>query len=86
VDREPNTQQYSAARTSLISRLTAQKCEWCGTSGIPLEIHHVRKLKDLKRKRKWERTMIARRRKTLALSATGHGNECHKKLHAGLLD
>ncbi|KRE28948.1 reverse transcriptase/maturase family protein [Paenibacillus sp. Soil522] len=86
VDLEPNTHQYVSARTSLISRLAASVCDWCGTTDIPLEIHHVRKLKDLKGRKSWERAMIARNRKTMALCANGHGNECHKKLHAGLLD
>lgn len=86
IDLEPNTHQYVSARTSLIKRLKASVCEWCGTTGVPLEIHHVRKLKDLKGKKNWEITMIERKRKTIALCANGHGNECHKKLHMGLLD
>lgn len=85
VDTKMNTAMYSG-RTSLIERLTAEKCEWCGATKIPLEIHHVRKLKDLKGKKTWEKVMISRNRKTIALCATGHGNDCHRKLHAGLLD
>lgn len=46
-----------------------------------LSIHHVRKLKDLSGKVEWERHMIARKRKTLALC-----HDCHVKLHAGKLD
>lgn len=67
--------------TSLIQRLRAERCEWCGAEGVKLEIHHVRKLKDLKGKVEWERRMIARKRKTMALCL-----ECHKKLHAGKLN
>jgi len=67
--------------TSLIQRLQAKVCENCGATDIQLEAHHVRKLKNLKGKKAWERQMIARRRKTLMLCS-----ECHKKLHAGKLD
>ena len=34
-------------RNSLIKRLQAKQCEWCGAENVPLEIHHIRKLKDL---------------------------------------
>lgn len=66
---------------SLIARLKAQKCEYCGAEHVPLEIHHVRKLKDLKGKEPWERMMIGRKRKTLALC-----EPCHDLLHAGKLN
>ncbi|MHA2896503.1 HNH endonuclease, partial [Bacillus cereus] len=85
-DNFPNSTQFRLARNSLIERLQAEKCEWCGKENVPLEIHHVRKLKDLKGKRLWEKRMIERNRKTLALCARGHGNNCHMKLHAGNLD
>lgn len=68
------------SNTSLIERLENNTCELCGKTG-EIEMHHVRKLKDLKGKAEWERQMIARRRKTLALCL-----ECHDKLHAGKLD
>lgn len=67
--------------TSLIDRLKANKCEICGKENTSIEIHHVRKLKDLKGKNYWEKLMIARKRKTLALCL-----ECHRKLHSGKLD
>ncbi|WP_416207966.1 hypothetical protein [Bacillus thuringiensis] len=54
----------------------ANKCEWCGIQDIPTEIHHIRKLKDLKGKKAWEKFMIARKRKTMALCL-----ECHNNLH-----
>ena len=68
-------------RTSLIQRLEANKCELCGAENVPIEIHHVRKLKDLQGKKIWEKFMIARRRKTLALC-----HKCHVDLHNGRLD
>lgn len=59
IDLHPNTFIYSG-RSEL---LKAKKCEWCGAEDIAMEIHHVRKLKDLKGKKKWEFTMIAKKRK-----------------------
>ena len=66
---------------SLIKRLKANKCEWCGAENMPLEMHHIRKLKDLKGRKQWEIAMIGRKRKTMALCVN-----CHDKLHAGKLD
>ena len=66
---------------SLIKRLKANKCEWCGAENVPLEMHHIRKLKDLKGRKQWEIAMIGRKRKTMALCVN-----CHDKLHAGKLD
>lgn len=80
VDVIPQTVKYSS-KTSLMARLSAGKCELCGKENVDIEIHHVRKLKDLKGKDYWERFMIARNRKTLALCT-----ECHDKLHAGKLN
>jgi hypothetical protein len=67
--------------TGLVDRLKGNVCEWCGAETKDIEIHHVRKLKDLSGKAEWERQMIARRRKTLALC-----HSCHVKLHNGKLD
>ena len=80
VDVIPNTVKYSST-TSLRDRLSARQCELCGRTGVDIEIHHVRKLKDLQGKNYWERFMIARNRKTLALCI-----DCHKKLHNGKLN
>jgi hypothetical protein len=66
---------------SLIKRLQAYKCEWCGKENVPLEIHHVQKLKDLSGRKQWEIAMIGHKRKTMALCVN-----CHDKLHAGKLD
>lgn len=79
-DKIANCIKYFSS-TSLIDRLRAEKCEFCGKENTKIEIHHVRKLKDLKGKNFWETLMIARKRKTLALCL-----ECHKKLHCGKLD
>lgn len=79
VDLVPNTVKYSS-KTSLMDRLSARQCELCGRTDVDIEIHHIRKLKDLKGKTYWERFMIARNRKTLALC-----RDCHTLLHAGKL-
>lgn len=78
-DNIPNT-IIVTARTSLIDRLKAEQCESCGGSE-KLEMHHVRKLKDLKGKQPWEILMIARRRKTIAVCRS-----CHQKIHNGKMD
>lgn len=80
VDVIPKTVMYSS-RTSLMDRMSARQCELCGDTDCEIEIHHVRKLKDLKGKSYWERFMIARNRKTLALCFN-----CHRKLHNGKLN
>lgn len=73
-----------SSRTDLIQRLQANECEICG-SQENCEVHHVRKLADLKnrwrgRKEKpaWVTTMIAMQRKTLVVCA-----KCHVAIHTG---
>ncbi len=70
---------YSAeiGRTSLTDRLKAEVCELCGSTG-PLQMHHIHKMKDLKGKQEWEKRMIGRRRKTIALCV-----KCHRLRHQG---
>ncbi len=71
-------------RSDLVQRLQANKCELCGSTQN-CEVHHVRKLKDLKQrwagrrtKPKWVERMIAMRRKTLVVC-----HDCHRKIHNG---
>ncbi|WCK57282.1 reverse transcriptase domain-containing protein (plasmid) [Aneurinibacillus sp. Ricciae_BoGa-3] len=80
VDIEPNTLKYNG-RNSLITRLLANHGEWCGRDNVALEIHHVKKLKNLKGKKAWEKFMISRNRKTMAMCF-----DCHHDLHNGKLD
>lgn len=68
-------------RNSRIKRLQANKCEWCGAENVPLEVHHVRRLKELSGKKQWEIAMIGCKRKTMALCI-----DCHDKLQAGNLE
>jgi group II intron reverse transcriptase/maturase len=73
-----------SSRTDLIQRLQANTCEVCGSTDR-CEVHHVRKLADLKnrwrgRKQKpaWVVRMIALQRKTLVACKS-----CHNAIHAG---
>ncbi len=68
-------------RTDLVRRLQADTCELCD-SQEDIEVHHIRKLADLKkpgRKEKpvWVKRMIALRRKTLVVCRS-----CHIAIHA----
>ena len=70
------------ARTELVQRLLADRCELCG-SRQNIQVHHVRALKDLEREGRtemprWAREMAARRRKTLLVC-----RKCHTDIHAG---
>ncbi|OXS55025.1 hypothetical protein B1A99_24920 [Cohnella sp. CIP 111063] len=89
VDVFPRSTKVQTVRSGIIKRLLAHKCELCGKedSGLTLEVHHVRKLKDLKKKYrgskeipKWVWLMSTRNRKTLVLC-----KGCHVNLHANRL-
>ena len=80
-DTSPTVKIYST-RSQLIDRLLNDTCELCETRGN-IEMHHVKKLKDLKKnggkeKLEWMKRMIAMRRKTLAVC-----HECHSSIHSG---
>ncbi len=74
-DLKPNTAMYRN-RNELGKRLLANQCEWCGTEQGQMEVHHIRKLADLKGKTRWERQMQERKRKTMVLC-----EKCHIELH-----
>jgi group II intron reverse transcriptase/maturase len=79
VDIIPNTIKYGDY-SELEKRLAANKCEACGTEEGKMEVHHIKKLKDLKNNKnltQFEKIMIARNRKTLVLCAKCH-NTHHK--------
>jgi hypothetical protein len=72
-------------RSEVIKRLLAQECELCGATD-KIEVHHIRKLADVKQKGRKERPewmlkMAARRRKTLVVC-----QECHHKIQYGRYD
>lgn len=61
---------------SLAIRLHTNKCELCGMDCDGLEMHQVRRLKDLNGEQEWGRIMLQRRRKTLAVCPS-----CHIEIH-----
>ncbi len=65
--------------SSLAARLKANRCELCGAQCSQLEMHQVKRLKDLKGTHEWERMMKERRRKTLAVCPSCH-DEIHKSM------
>ncbi len=74
-------------KTELVQRLLANQCELC-QSTEDIEVHHVHKLADIKRRYKgrkqppqWVVFMISRNRKTIVVC-----RECHRKVHAGAYD
>ena len=80
-DREPPVACFTLAKSELIQRFNASRCEYCETQTGPFEVHHVRGLKSIKSgKEVWQKIMIARNRKTLVLC-----KRCHRLLTAGKL-
>ena len=80
VDNDPA--DFTTERKELVKRLLADKCELCGSTEN-CEVHHIRKLADLKKqgrreKPAWVKTMAARRRKTLMVC-----RDCPEAIHAG---
>lgn len=65
----------------IATRLRSRRCEWCGNTDTDVEVHHVKKLSELKGEKLWEQVMLKKKRKTLVLC-----KECHQKLHQGFYD
>jgi group II intron reverse transcriptase/maturase len=79
-DQNPRT--FPFRRNELIKRLLVGKCELCQSTD-DCEVHHIRKLADLKKrigkeKPAWVQMMAARQRKTLIVC-----RHCHQAIHAG---
>ena len=79
-------QRHNTKQAEVVQRLVAGRCELCGASGVPLEVHHIRKLADIDRpgrrpKAKWEKLMSNLRRKTVVTCG-----ECHEAIHTGHYD
>ena len=66
-----------AKTNTLKQRVERHTCELCGKDCRNLEIHQVKKLKDLKGNAEWVLLMRKRRRKTLVVCP-----ECHKLIHS----
>jgi hypothetical protein len=78
----PLSLSIQAPRTELEQRLLADTCE-LRDSREHIQVHHVRALKDLRRKGqadrpRWVKLMAARQRKTLVVCRA-----CHHAIHAG---
>lgn len=76
--------QFVEMRSEIVTRLCANQCEICGVKE-ECEVHHARKLSDLKKrwqgrpeKPAWVKKMIALQRKTLVVCRV-----CHRKIHNG---
>jgi group II intron reverse transcriptase/maturase len=80
-------QKHHLGRSELVQRLLADACELCG-SQLDVEVHHVHKLADVKKKYHnhkakpdWAKFMMARNRKTVVVCRT-----CHRAIHHGQYD
>lgn len=76
VSELPQYTRYVKPNT-LKQRVERHTCELCGKDCRNLEIHQVKKLKDLKGNSEWEIIMRKRRRKTLVVCP-----DCHKQIHS----
>jgi group II intron reverse transcriptase/maturase len=79
---DDNPRNVWNAGTELLDRLLADACELCGSREY-VQVHHVRGLKDLRRKGRgekpeWVKAMASRQRKTLVVC-----RKCHQDIHAG---
>lgn len=77
---------HTGKRSEVVQRLLVEKCELCGVEGLPMEVHHIRKLADINRpgrrpKAAWEKIMSARKRKTLVVC-----QKCHEDITYGRYD
>ena len=89
IDRLPNLgprvdrwviPHFTKGRSDVMDRLRAKQCEYCGSADKPCEVHHSRRLVDMKDTPLWKQVAAARRRKRIVLCLP-----CHKALHAGQL-
>jgi hypothetical protein len=80
-DRPTDVDRYRPHK-ELLTRLLTDACELCGAKD-GIDVHHIRKLADLKVKGKrerpeWVKTMTALKRKTLVVC-----ERCHVAIHTG---
>ncbi len=81
LDSVPNTKKYRATYSDILSRLRAQKCEFCGRAGGYFEVHHAGSMSAVADGNEpWKELMRERNRKTLVLCV-----HCHRQLHDGTL-
>jgi group II intron reverse transcriptase/maturase len=80
VDVEASLAIWINRRSELVERLNARVCEACGATDRRVEIHHVRRLADVKNEHLIVKLKAARTRKRFVLCV-----QCHHDLHAGRL-
>lgn len=78
--------RYTDKRSELLTRMLATTCELCDVTGVPIEVHHIRALKDLTTKGQtpkpaWAEKMAGMRRKTLMVC-----HSCHQDITHGRYD
>ncbi|WP_409968032.1 reverse transcriptase domain-containing protein [Bengtsoniella intestinalis] len=61
---------------ALAHKLRSKTCELCGERVESVEIHQVKRLKDLSGDEEWERIMLKKHRKTMAVC-----QKCHEAIH-----
>lgn len=76
VDVLPAYKKYDRIN-GLRDRIKKGICELCGKEAGTVELHQVKRLKDLTGAEPWEAMMLKRRRKTLAVCPG-----CHKVIHS----
>jgi len=86
IDTSSAWHRPSTKRSEVVQRLLFGQCELCEAKGVPLQVHHVRKLADIDRpgrrpKAEWERRMSAMKRKSLVVC-----EKCHGAIHGGRHD
>jgi hypothetical protein len=79
------TKPIWSGRSEVVERLLVDTCELCGATDH-IEVHHIRKLKDLDRAGqpstpRWAKVMATRRRKTLVVCQA-----CHHHIQYGRYD
>ncbi len=79
--------EFYVGHNELVQRLLTGMCELCG-SRDRIQVHHVRKLADVRKKYRnqrtapaWTKFMLARHRKTVVVCYA-----CHREIHAGTYD
>jgi len=80
VDRQPAAVMHFAGRNDVIDQLRARVCQACAAKNVPLEVHHARKMSDMKGTTLWTTVKAARTRKRVVLC-----RDCHVAHHAGRL-
>lgn len=58
---------YNYQPSELIVRMLRGTCEFCGSHGNTVKVHHVAALKDLNPEKPWEAKMLSMRRKSLVV-------------------